>query len=106
MSETVQECAGQSLRAEDLSSLVEGQVGGDQYCTSLVALAEDLEEELRAGLGEWTEAQLVDDEQFEPGQPLLEVQQSSLVPCLGQLLDQRGGCGNADSQPPLTGGEP
>ena len=91
VSEAVQECAGQPLRAEDLGPLVEGQVGGDQDRTSLVALAEDLEEELRAGLGEWNEAQLVDDEQLESGQLLLEVEQPSLVPGLDQLVDQRGG---------------
>ena len=74
MSEAVQECTGEPLRAEDLGPLVEGQVGGDQDRPSLVALAEDLEEELRAGLGEWDEAKLVDDEQLESGQLLLEVE--------------------------------
>ena len=69
-------------------------------------LAEDLEEELRTGLGEWDEAKLVDDEQFEPCQLLLEVEQPSLVPGLVQLVDQRGGGGEADRQPPLAGGEP
>ena len=69
VSEAVQQGAGQPLRAEDLGPLVEGQIGGDQYRPSLVSLAEDLEEELSAGLGERYEAQLVDDEQFEPGQP-------------------------------------
>ena len=34
-------------------------------------LAEDLKEELRAGLGKWYEAKLVDDEQLESGQLLL-----------------------------------
>ena len=56
MSEAVQQSAGESLRAEDLSPLVEGQVGGDQDRPSLVSLTEDLEEELCAGLGEWDEA--------------------------------------------------
>ena len=59
------------LGAEDLGPLVEGQVGGDQDRPSLVSLAEDLEEELCAGLGERYEAKLVDDEQLEPGQLLL-----------------------------------
>ena len=71
VSEAIQQGAGESLRAEDLGPLVEGQVGGDQDRPSLVSLAEDLEEELRAGLGEWYEAQLVDDEQLEPCQILL-----------------------------------
>ena len=106
MSEAVQECAGQPLRAEDLSPLVEGQVGGDQDRPSLVSLAEDLEEELRARLGEWDEAKLVDDKQLESGKLLLEVEQSSFVPGLDQLVDQRGGRGEADRQSPLAGGEP
>ena len=44
--EPVQQGSGQPLRAKDLRSLVEGQVGGHQDGPSLVALAEDLEEEL------------------------------------------------------------
>ena len=50
MSEAVQQGAGQSLRAEDLGPLVEGQVGGDQERPSLVALAEDLEASAAWGL--------------------------------------------------------
>ena len=74
--------SGQPLRAEDLGPLVEGQVGGDQDRPPLVSLADDLEEELRAGLGEWDEAKLVDDEQLDPCQLLPEVEQPSLVPGL------------------------
>ena len=74
--------------------------------SSLVALAEALEQELRAGLGEWNEAELVDDEQLEPGQLLLKVEQSSLVGGPDQLVDQRGCGGEAGWQPPLAGGEP
>ena len=61
--EPVQQGAGQPLRTEDLRPLVEGQVGGDQDGPSLVALAEDLEEELGPRLGERDEAQLIDDQQ-------------------------------------------
>ena len=43
---------------------------------------------------------------FETGQLLLEVEQPSLVPGLNQLVDQRGGRGEADRQSPLAGGEP
>ena len=80
MGETVQQGAGEPLGAEDLGPLVEGKVGGDQDRPSLVALAEYLEEELRAGLGERDEAELVNDEQLKPGQVLLKVEQSPLVP--------------------------
>ena len=76
-----------------------GSPGGDQDGPSLVSLAEDLEEELGAGLGERDEAKLVDDQQLEPCQLLLEVEQPPLVPGLDQLVDQRGGGGEADRQP-------
>ena len=46
------------------------------------------------------------DNSVEPCQLLLEVEQPSLVPGLDQLVDQRGGGGEADRQPPLAGGEP
>ena len=61
---------------------------------------------LRAGLREWDEAKLVDDEQLEAGKPLLKVEQSSLVSGLDQLVDQRGGGGEAYRQPTLAGCEP
>ena len=105
VSEAVEQSAGESLRAEDLGPLVEEQVGGDQDRPSLVSLAEDLEEEFRAGLGEWDEAKLVDDKQFESGQLLLEVEQSSLIPGFDQFVDQRGVRSEADRQPPLAGCE-
>ena len=53
VSEAVQQCAGEPLRAEYLGPLVEGQVGGHQKWTSLAALAKGLQEEFGAGLGEW-----------------------------------------------------
>ena len=47
--EAVQQCAGEMLRPEDLSPLVEGQVGGHQDGAPFVALAEDLEEQFGPG---------------------------------------------------------
>ena len=66
--EPVQQRAGEAFRAEDLGSLVEGQIGGHHDGAPLVALAEDLEEQLRAGPGQWNEAQFVDDQQIQSGQ--------------------------------------
>ena len=62
--QAVQESAGEPLGAEHLGPLVEGQVGGDEDRAALVALAEDLEQQLGAGLGERHEAEFVDDEQL------------------------------------------
>ena len=66
--EAVQQRAGETFGAEDLGPLVEGQVGGDQDGARLVALAEDLEEQFRAGGGPGDETQLVDDQQVQAGQ--------------------------------------
>ena len=73
-------CPGEPFRAEHVSPLVEGQVGGDQDGASFVALAEDLEEEFRAGGGQGHEAQLVDDQQSETGQLPLQGEQAAVVP--------------------------
>ena len=62
--QAVQESAGEPLGAEDLGPLVEGQVGGEEDRSSLIALAEDLEQQLCAGLGQRDEAELVDDEEL------------------------------------------
>ena len=49
--ESVQERASEALRSEDLGPLVEWEVGGDQDRSTLIALAEDLEEQFRTGAG-------------------------------------------------------
>ena len=93
------------LGAEHVSPLVEGQVGGDQDGAPLVALAEDLEEEFRAGGGPGHEAQLVDDQQPEAGQLPLQGEQPAVVPGLHQLVDQGRGGGEAHRHPPLAGSQ-
>ena len=48
--EAVQQSPGQAFRAEYLRPLIERQVGGHQDRAPLVALAEDFEQQLGAGL--------------------------------------------------------
>ena len=45
-----------------------------------VALAEDLEEQFRSGVGQGNEAQLVDDKELEAGQLPLQVEQPGARP--------------------------
>ena len=52
-----------------------GRLGGDQDRATLVALAEHLEQQLSAGLGQRHEAGFVDDQELVAGEPLLEPQQ-------------------------------
>ena len=105
--EAVQQCPGEPFRSEDLCPLVEGQVGGDQNGTRLVALTEDLEEQFRPGGGQRHEVQFVDDEEPEASQVALEVEQSAVVSGLHEFVDQGrgGGGGEAHGHSPLTGGQ-
>ena len=61
------------LRANSELTSAEGQVRGDQSRAPLVALTEDLEQQFRTGLGEGYEAQFIDDQEFQAGQPLLQL---------------------------------
>ena len=64
MGQAIEQRAGQTLIAEDAGPLVERQVGDDDGGAALIALADQFEEERGAGLGEWHEDELVDDEKF------------------------------------------
>jgi hypothetical protein len=75
MGEPVQQCAGEAFRAVDFGPLLEGQVRGDEGRSALIALAELLEEQLGAGLGQRHEAQFIDDEQLIADDLLLEAEQ-------------------------------
>ena len=103
--EAVQQRAGEALRAEDFGPLVESEIGGYKDGAPLVALAEHLEEQFRAGAGQLYKAQLVDDQQVEPRQLSLQIQEPSLVPGLHQFVDQCGGSGEAHRHSPLAGGQ-
>ena len=78
--EAVQQRSVQPLRAEDLGPFVEGQGGGHHDGVPIVALAEDLEEQVRSGEGQGHVAQFVDDQQAEAGQIPLQVEQRYLIP--------------------------
>ena len=67
VSEAIEERSGKPLRAEYLGPLVEWQVGCHQDRSSLVSLAEHLEEQLGPGIGQRDEAWFVDDQQLETG---------------------------------------
>ena len=100
--EAVEEGPGEPFRAKDLGPLVEGQVGGNQDRASLIALAEDLEEQLGSGLGQRHEAQLVDDQELETRQLPLQVEQPPFVPGFNQLVDKSGSGTEPNGQSSLT----
>jgi hypothetical protein len=79
MGEPIEQGSGQPFRAKNLSPFLERQVRCHHRCTAFVSLAEHLEEQLGAGLGQRHEAQLIDDEQFVAGDLLLEAKQLLVV---------------------------
>ena len=74
MREAVEERAGEPLGAEHGRPLVERQIARDQRAASLVALAEDLEQQLGTGHREWYIAEFVDDQQLVAGELTLKTQ--------------------------------
>ena len=104
--EPVEQRAGQPLGGEHAGPLVERQVAGDDGGAALVALAEHLEQQFGAGLGERHVAEFVDDQQLVAGELALQAQQPLLVAGLDQLVDQGGGGGEADREALLAGGQP
>ena len=84
----IEQRAGQALGGEHAGPLVEGQVAGDDDRAALVALAEDLEQQLGAGRRQRDVAQLVDDQKLVAGELALQAQQTLFVAGLVQLVDQ------------------
>jgi hypothetical protein len=84
----VRRSSGAPVRRSSPKGMVrssKGQVRGGDGGTALVALADRLEEEVRAGLRERHEAELVDDRQLVAGKRLLEPK----APLLVVRLDHR-----------------
>ena len=71
MREPIEQCAGESFRAEDRGPLIEWQIAGDKRGATFVALAEHLEEQFRTNRGEWhvsfdpLRGSNIDDQQFD-----------------------------------------
>ena len=68
MGETVEQRGGHLGVAEDGGPFAEGEVGGDDDRGALVEPADQMEEQLPAGLGEGQIAEFVEDDEVEPGQ--------------------------------------
>jgi hypothetical protein len=102
----VEQRAGQPLGPEHAGPFFEWQVGGDDRRAALMALAEDLEQQLRSGLRKRHVAQFVNDQQLCGGEVLLQSQQAALVARLLELMDEAGSGGEGNREPPLTGSKP
>src|SRR5258708_36225931 len=66
--QSVEQRTGQPLRPEHAGPLVEWQIAGNDGGAALIALAEDLEQELGAGRRKGYVAEFIDDQQLVTGQ--------------------------------------
>lgn len=67
LTEAVEQRGGHFGVAKDAGPFAEGEVGGDDDRSTFVELADQMEQELAAGLGEWQIAKLVQDQEVEAG---------------------------------------
>ena len=95
--EAVEQRRGEFLVAEDLHPLAEREVGRDDRRAPLVAVGEEVEQQLAAGALEGHEAELVDDQQRDPQVTLMEPRERELVTCLDQLAHEVGGADEGDA---------
>jgi hypothetical protein len=79
MREAIEQCANETLAAEDGGSFLKGKIRRDDGRAAFMTLTEDLEEQLRAGLGERHIAEFVDDQQFDGGELGLKFEKLPLV---------------------------
>jgi hypothetical protein len=66
--EATEQCTGEPLGVEDGCPVLEGEVRCHDRGASLVALRDDLEQELGSGLRERHVAKLVDDQELQLGE--------------------------------------
>ena len=106
MSEAVEQCAGQPLRAKHGCPFVERQIAGDDRGAALVALREDLEQQFGPGRRQRHVAEFINDQQLITGKLALNPKQPLLVTSLKEFVDQRRRRDEADRKPLLAGSEP
>ena len=70
-----------------------------------MTLAEDLEEDVGAGLGKRHIAEFVDDQQFDGGELRLQFEETAFVAGFHQLMNEPGSCEEGDRDAALASGE-
>ena len=94
--QAIEQSGGELLVAEDPDPFGEGEIGGDDGRAALVAVGEDVEEQLAAGAVEWHEAELVADQEVDSLKLLLQAAQLPLVAGFDQVADEVGGLAEPD----------
>ncbi len=91
---------------EGLAPFAEGRVRGDGHGRALLALGQDLEQQLGPTRVEMDIVELVEKQQVESAVPRDDPGQGPLVGGFGQLVDEARRRDVADPPTPLAGGQP
>ena len=101
--EPVNEGCCETVVAKDGIPLAEFQIGSDDEAPPLIAVGDDLEEQLRAVLVQGDEADLIHDDELHPSQVLQEAVERALVVALQKKVGQRSGSEEAHPPSGLAG---
>src|SRR3984893_16388585 len=88
VSQTVEQCCGHFGIAEHAGPFAEREIGGDDDGRTLVEPADEMEQELATGLGEWQGAEFVEDDEVHPGQMLGDTTLPSVTGLDLQAVDE------------------
>ena len=98
MGETIEQRGRQLFVAgKDGDPFSEGEIRGDDGRSPLVAVGEEIEEQLAADAVERDEAELVDDEDVDTQEPLLQPRERAGIAGFEELLHQIGRSGKQDA---------
>ena len=86
--QTVEQRSGHLGVAEHAGPFAEGEIGGDDDGRSLVEPADEVEQQLAAGLGERQVAEFVEDDEVDPGQMLGDTTLPSVTGLDLQAVDE------------------
>jgi hypothetical protein len=101
VSESIEKRGGELLVAgEDGDPFGKRQIRGDDDASSLVALCDEVEEQLATGAIEGHESYLVDDQEFDVLKPSMQTRELTLVARFDERADEIGGPREQDSSSP------
>jgi hypothetical protein len=103
--EPVEQRDGGGVLGQEAAPFLERPVAGDAEAASLVGGGDEAEEQLRAGVVERGEADLVDEQEVETQQRVDLLADAVVGEAAVELLDELVGA-QADAQAGLDGGEP
>lgn len=88
--EAIEDRVGQSGVADGFVPVVEGELAGDEGSSSAMAILEDFEQVAALGVGEGSEAEVIEEEEFGAGEPIKETRVGAIATSDGQVSEEAG----------------